>query len=99
MNRFILASGLVGSLAVGLQAADNQLRPDLGKLPAPAAGVMDFQRDIKPIFATRCVACHGPAKQKAGLRLDNSAAALKGRNSGPVIKPGDAVHSRLLTLA
>jgi hypothetical protein len=57
---------------------------------------MDFRRDIQPIFARACLACHGPRKQRGGLRLDISQAALQGSDSGPVIRPGDAANSRLL---
>src|SRR5262249_5888289 len=37
------------------------------------AGAVDYSRDVKPILAKRCVACHGVLKQKAGLRLDTAA--------------------------
>ena len=36
---------------------------------------VDFDRDVKPIFAKHCVSCHGPDKQKNGLRLDRKADA------------------------
>ena len=37
---------------------------------APPQPVVDFGRDVRPIFAKHCVSCHGPDKQKNGLRLD-----------------------------
>ena len=39
---------------------------------APANRGIDFNRDIRPILAENCLACHGPDKnkRKAGLRLD-----------------------------
>ena len=58
---------------------------------------VEFHRDIKPILVRRCVACHGPEKQKAGLRLDRKADAMRGGESGkPVILPGKADKSPLL---
>jgi hypothetical protein len=38
---------------------------------------LDYNQHIKPILSDKCFACHGPdkAKQKAGLRLDQSIAA------------------------
>jgi hypothetical protein len=57
---------------------------------------IDFRRDIEPIFQRSCVSCHGPQKQKYGLRLDHGAAAAKGSNSGPVIVSGKADKSRLM---
>src|SRR5438309_4920781 len=93
MWRFPLAYCLFGLTVMALGSADNQ-----PKLPPAAPGTIDFQRDIQPIFAKNCISCHGPAKQKGGLRLDDGAEALKGGNSGPVIKPGDSFNSRLLLL-
>ncbi|MDX2030432.1 MAG: DUF1553 domain-containing protein [Blastocatellia bacterium] len=65
----------------------------------PAAGqraAVDFERDIRPLLHARCVACHGPEKQKARLRLDGRAGAMKGGASGAAIVPGDAARSELL---
>ena len=58
-----------------------------------AAGAVDFNRDIKPILAERCYGCHGPDKQKSGLRLDRKDEALLGGDSGPALVPRDAVKS------
>src|SRR5205823_10479049 len=58
----------------------------------------DFLHDIQPILAKYCYECHGPDKQKAGLRLDQKDAALKGGESGPLLIPGKSAQS-LLVLA
>ncbi len=34
------------------------------------ASVVEFRRDIEPLFTEHCVKCHGLEKQKGGLRLD-----------------------------
>ena len=66
-------------------------------VPASSADPpIDFGRDVRPILTAACMSCHGPAKQRGGLRLDNGAAALRGGDRGPAFKPGDAAHSRLL---
>ena len=57
---------------------------------------VDYLKQIKPVLTARCVACHGALKQEAGLRLDTAALAIKGGESGAVIKPGDAEASLLL---
>jgi hypothetical protein len=59
-------------------------------LPAlPSAGDPDFARQIQPIFAESCYACHGPKVQMAGLRLDI-------RPGGKIIVPGDSANSRMI---
>jgi hypothetical protein len=64
--------------------------------PLAAAEPVDYVRDVKPILAARCYSCHGPEKQRSGLRLDTAAAALKGGNSGPAFVPGKSGASRLI---
>src|SRR5438876_5191824 len=53
-----------------------------------------FNRDVRPILADHCFACHGPdkAKRKAKLRLDERASALDKRT----IVPGKPDESELL---
>jgi hypothetical protein len=55
-----------------------------------------FERKVRPLLEANCFGCHGPEKQKAGLRLDTRDAALRGGDSGPVVHPGDPEHSRLM---
>ena len=64
-------------------------------VPSARADEFSFERDIRPIFASRCVACHGANKQKAELRLDAKSLALRGGESGPVIVPGKSGESLL----
>ena len=69
---------------------------DTTKLPAPAGRQVDFVKDIQPILTNTCYECHGPEKQKGGLRLDQKAAALKGGDSGPVLVAGKSAESLLI---
>jgi hypothetical protein len=55
----------------------------------------NFDRDIKPLLRSRCVACHGPITREAGLRLDAVALVHRGGDSGAVITP-EAPDSSLL---
>ncbi|MCI0739672.1 MAG: PSD1 and planctomycete cytochrome C domain-containing protein [Gemmataceae bacterium] len=67
-----------------------------GKPRAQAAAVT-FNRDILPILAQNCFICHGPSEQKAGLRLDQRASALKATRSGATpIVPGKPADSELV---
>ncbi len=55
-----------------------------------------FARDIRPILAARCYACHGSEVQQNGLRLDSLAAILKGSENGSVVTPGDSEKSPIV---
>src|SRR5215216_2432312 len=66
-------------------------------LPAvvPAApGKLEYNRDVRPILAENCFACHGPdsASRKADLRLDRREAAVE----AGAIAPGDLDGSELV---
>jgi mono/diheme cytochrome c family protein len=80
---FTLLAGLVRPAA----ATDRQ--PD-------AAAFEFFESKVRPLLVTNCQGCHGPEKQKAGLRLDSREAILKGGETGPAIVPGDPEDSLLI---
>lgn len=61
--------------------------------PTPAAGTVDFEKDIAPIIKASCLKCHSPAKTKGKLRLHAEADALK-----KSIKPGKPAESTFYTL-
>jgi mono/diheme cytochrome c family protein len=65
-------------------------------LPARAADRADYLRDIKPILAEKCYACHGSLKQASQLRLDTAALIRKGGRHGPAIIPGKSSESLLI---
>jgi hypothetical protein len=66
----------------------------------PTAAPVDFTRDVLPILEQHCFDCHGSATHKAGLRLDQRAAALAGARYGKevVIVPGAREQSELWLL-
>ena len=58
----------------------------------------DFSRDIQPLLAKRCFACHGPDTQEAGLRFDHAESASAELDSGyQAIVPGDVDASEILS--
>ena len=65
---------------------------------ATSSNVVEFNRDIRPIFSDTCFTCHGPdpANRKTKLRFDNEEGAKidlgKGRHA---IVPGDPAKSEL----
>lgn len=59
----------------------------------------NFSRDIQPLLAEHCYACHGPdAKtRKSGLRLDLREGAMSELKSGSrAIVPGDLEESEII---
>src|SRR3712207_6667169 len=82
------------SLLIPLLALPGRLMADADR-PAP----VDFARDVRPILEARCYPCHGPTRQRSGLRLDTRAGAMKGGDTlGPSVVPGKAVDSPLVQL-
>jgi len=68
-----------------------------GVIPAPAQrDGISFVADIKPIFDTACVECHGEKKQKGGLRLDSLADTIKGGDEGVIFEIGKSEKSILV---
>jgi hypothetical protein len=65
--------------------------------PQPTAEARDFfEKSVRPLLAAHCFECHGPKKQRAGLRLDSRAALLAGGDTGPAVVPGDPDKSLLI---
>jgi mono/diheme cytochrome c family protein len=70
-----------------------------GAVRAAGDPVAQFEREVKPILEERCFKCHGPEKQKGGLRLDVKSAMLEGGDSGdPAVVPGKSAESPLIKL-
>jgi FOG: Ankyrin repeat len=66
------------------------------KLPPSANRKVDFEKDVQPMLAQKCYACHGEEAQQSGLRLDKRQNALRGGDYGPVIIPGKSAESKLI---
>src|SRR5262245_2093818 len=74
--------------ALGLAAV---LRPWTPAAPA------DVDTEARSILTANCLKCHGPAKQKGGLRLDTRDGALvRGDSGSPVVVPGRPGASELI---
>ncbi len=68
-------------------------------LPSQSAEKLEYNRDVRPILAENCFACHGfdKAKREAGLRLDLPEGGLAKLDSGEVaILPGNPDESELV---
>src|SRR5687767_10739361 len=69
--------------------------------PAPTADQLKFFEDkIRPILAESCVGCHGPDKQKGGLRMDTRAFLIAGAKhddeTHSVVTPGNPEKSMII---
>ncbi|MFN0106885.1 MAG: PSD1 and planctomycete cytochrome C domain-containing protein [Bryobacteraceae bacterium] len=57
---------------------------------------VNFSRDIAPIFARSCGACHGDSQQLSGFSLLTRESALRGGAHGPAIVAGKSADSPLV---
>ena len=92
---------LPAALAVALVYPGHARRAATAAEPAPmpkaaaaAPGKLEYNRDIRPILAENCFACHGPdsAARKANLRIDQRDEALAAK----AVVPGKPDESQLV---
>ena len=69
---------------------------DLWGLDSNDSGIEFFEKRIRPLLVERCIECHGPEKQKGGLRLDFKQGWEVGGDSGPALVPGNLTESRII---
>ncbi|WP_435016403.1 PSD1 and planctomycete cytochrome C domain-containing protein [Tundrisphaera sp. TA3] len=90
ITRFLRRAGAAALLAL---IVPGMVRGDAPPDPAEAEA---FERQVRPLLASRCQSCHGPEKAKGGLRLDRRDGAMKGGDTGPAIVPGKPGESPLI---
>lgn len=98
MRAILFFTALTGAILAGCSPKKPEAKPAPGTMPPVAAkqGVT-FATDIKPMFDKSCVDCHGPKKQKAGLRLDSREATVHGSDDGPVFEAGKSEFSLMVS--
>jgi mono/diheme cytochrome c family protein len=95
IRAFLLSSR--GWVSIGLFGLAAQLSSSQAfAAPGTSEGDAFFETKIRPLLVDRCIACHGPEKQKNGLRLDSKAGWQTGGEHGPAITPGKPDESLLI---
>jgi mono/diheme cytochrome c family protein len=93
----VTAGGLLSNGQSFAQAVVDEAPPKATRSTgSDPAGVEFFEKEVRPILSARCHGCHGPAKQKGGLRLDARETVLAGGSTGPAIIPGSPKDSLLV---
>jgi mono/diheme cytochrome c family protein len=94
----VLLIGILGtSVTVTVSGrAAGPAKPEESPVALDPAAAEFFESKVRPILAENCHKCHGPKKQKGGLRLDSSVALHEGAESGPIIVPGKPKESVLI---
>jgi ankyrin repeat protein len=77
------AAVLVAALGVSIHVVAAQTGP-----------AVNFRSDVQPLLKERCLACHGPARQMSGLRLDQRSSVL-GQGTRTRVHPGSSATSSL----
>ena len=101
-RKYALSAGIfglfIGSLSAALATPPRKPAVKSVAAPVTAAPIPTYNRDIRPLLAENCFACHGTdsAARKAGLRLDRFADAVMKRDDGFAIAPGNPKASLII---
>ncbi len=88
----VLRKPLQTAMAVSLLCAVSLCSP----AQTGAPGTVDFEQQIHPILAAKCLMCHSQEKRSGGLSLANYPDALDGGRSGATIRPGSSAKSLIM---
>src|ERR1700722_3413824 len=86
----------LASFVIFVLASDAHSQAPKPTPPVPERAAEFFEAKIRPVLVDKCLSCHGPKKQQAGLRLDGREALLKGSENGPVIVLGQPDKSPMM---
>ncbi|CAN5390049.1 hypothetical protein BH10PLA2_BH10PLA2_28980 [soil metagenome] len=100
--RTILAIAIMPLLSVPVFAQDKPKEEPVAPIKVVALNrkeAVDFDKDVKPILAKRCIVCHSGSVTEGGLDLSKHAAMLEGGGRGTSLVPGKSTDSLLIQLA
>ncbi|HPA17834.1 MAG TPA: hypothetical protein PLU30_08795 [Verrucomicrobiae bacterium] len=84
----LIHSRLFPVVAVSLAAASLSFAADQKSVT--------YAQQVRPVFEKNCFKCHGPEKQKEGVRFDSLADIL---SHDKLVRPGDSAGSGLIRVA
>lgn len=101
--RFVALS-LVSTLAFAVAVSAQEKKEAVPLQPISVVkvehkGPVDFDKEIQPILARRCLVCHAGTVTEGDLDLSKHAKILEGGGRGPSIVPGKSADSLLVQLA
>lgn len=94
---------LMGSVVAKFKGSDlDDLNAYFASLKKSARGEASYARDIHPIIAWRCIACHaaeGEGAAKSGLNLTSYEGLMAGtKQGGALIEPGHSASSSFMVM-
>jgi len=88
---------IIALAAVGISCLVHAAESTPDAAPGADAPKVDFLREVQPLLAKRCFACHGPDEAESGLSFSNREAAFAKTDSGEhAIVAGDTEASTLI---
>ena len=94
----VLGMGVLFNASQAVSAEPATSEPVSASAKEDRQGAEFFESKIRPLLAARCFECHGPEKQKGGLRLDSRVTLIEGGDSGPAVVPGKPEESLLASV-
>lgn len=95
--RRIVRSGFLGTIALLPTAVCSAEPLEVAKLER--AEPVDFQQELLPVLRKKCLACHNASDAEGDVVLESPQTIADGGASGPLVEPGNAAESMLMTLA
>ncbi len=67
-----------------------------GQVVCGQEALVDYAKDVAPILAKYCAACHNPTDLEGNFSVASFADIAKGLEHGPLLLPGQPESSRLI---
>src|SRR4051812_38188434 len=103
MRRFAVSAAFVFALALLVNSTRGQDKkddkkdefPPIAPIDLKRTEPVDFNKDILPIFESKCFVCHSGSVTEGKFDMSTHAKVLKGGKRGPAVIPGKSGESNL----